>query len=290
MDQNGKVPPPMDSSTPAKVIKEQPFEGDSLLDRIKSKIPDTSKFATTVLIPAAIIVTVLLIGVGGTYIIASNVFHASDVPTPSRISQADIPSNNSNPQPNSASASGKIMSNTKPTPSPSPSPTPTPSIPTGWQAYNFGVLKLNFYHPPSWTVNVPSTSGAPYLYVQSFTGTIPNGLVSSESAILIARLEQVGITTVSALTTQLAINAANNVFLNGHNMGQVNVLSSTPTTINGYKALKRTVTYSASPSAQMTETYILDGVSNVVEFLPFVDTAYGMPFYNQLLKTVSFTQ
>lgn len=281
-------PVPSGPVTPAGDGPEQPFSSGSLLDKLKSKIPDSTHFTKTILIPAAVVVGVLFVGVGGTYVIASNIFKSStDIPSSSRISENDLPSTDSaiSDSPSIASSSGKTTSKSKP----APSVNPTPTIPAGWTSYNFSVLNLNFSYPPGWFVNVPSSSGAPYLYVQNFSGNLPLGYSPGQFAILISRLEQVGITTVTALTTQLAINAASSVFINGQNMGQVNVISATPIMINGYQALQRTVTYSSSPSAQMTETYILDGVSNVVEFIPLLDTSYGQTYYNQLLNTVSFT-
>lgn len=170
-----------------------------------------------------------------------------------------------------------------------PSATPTASPAAGWSTYTFSALNLTFSYPPGWFVNVSQTSGAPYLYVQNFSGNIPFGYTPGQFAILVARLEQVGIVTVDQLISQLALNAASNTFINGVNMGTVNVNGSTPTTINGYQALERSVTYSASPSAQVSEVYVLDGVSNVVEFVPLLDTSYGVSYFNTLLSTIQFT-
>lgn len=275
-------PPP----TPAPTPETNEASSESLLDRIKAKIPDTSSLARVALIPAAIVLGVMFVGVGGTYLVASSFLtNPSSSETLSRISQNDL-------------ANSEIITppptSTPVIPSPTPTPTivptsPTPTPPADWTSYSFSALNLTFSYPPGWFVNVPSTSGAPYLYVQNFSGNIPFGYSPNQFAILIGRLEQVGITTVSALTTQLALNAASNIYINGVNMGQVSVITSTPITVNGYSALQRTVTYSASPSAQMTEVYVLDGVSNVVEFVPLLDTTYGQSYFNDLLSTVEFT-
>ncbi len=72
-------------------------------------------------------------------------------------------------------------------------------------------------------------------------------------------------------------------------MGTTTVLSSNPITVNGYQALERTITYSAFPSVQYYEVYVLDGVSNVVRFAPQLDIAGTMPYLNLLLSTVQFT-
>lgn len=266
---------------------EHSFKAESLLDRVKSKIPDASSFAKNILIPAGVVVTVLLVGVGGTYVIASNVLNKStDSPQTSRISEEDLAQSDvllpsSTPIPPTPTFT--------PAPTASPSPTPIVNPAAGWTSYTFSALNLDFSYPPGWFVNVPSTSGAPYLYVQNFSGSVPIGYNPGQFAILVARLEQVGITTIPELSTQLALNAASNVTINGVNMGQVSVLSSAPTTINGYQALVRNVTYSSFPSAQMTETYVLDGVSNVVQFVPLLDTQPFMTFYNTLLSTIEFT-
>lgn len=266
----------------------QPFKGESLLDRIKSKIPDSDHIFKTFLIPVLVVACVLLVGVGGTYVIAANVLNPGYSNEPSKISQSDLASTVES-APTSTPIPKALPVVLKPTPVSNITPTPTTDPAAGWTPYTFSALSLNFSYPPGWFVNVPATSGAPYFYVQNFSGSIPTSFSPGQFSILISRLEQVGITTVSSLTTQLALNAASSVTLNGVNMGQVSVISSTPTIINGYQALVRTVIYSASPSAQMNETYILDGVSNVVEFVPLLDTSYGQSYFNTLLSTVEFT-
>ncbi len=280
--------PPENAITPS----ESAFKEDSLLDRLKSTIPNVEQFAKNVLLPVTVVAGVFLVGVGGTYVIASNVLNpAGGLPGPSKISSSDL-------------AAAPVVSLPIPTSTPeltaaTPTPTdvvasvsatPTPDPAKGWTPYSFGVLKLNFSYPPGWFITVPQTSGAPYLYVQNFSGNLPAKYTPGQFSLLISRLEQVGITTINALTTQLALNAASNITLNGVNMGQVSVISSVPTTINGYQALQRIVTYSSSPSAQMSETYILDGVSNVIEFVPLLDTSYGASYFNTLLSTVKFTK
>lgn len=275
-------PPP----TPAPTTENNDIPNESLLDRIKAKIPDTTNLARLALIPGAIVLAVLFVGVGGTYLVASSFLASpSSSESTSRISQNDLANSEIITPP-------PIDTPVPATPTPTAIPTlavPTPTPPLGWTSYSFSALNLTFSYPPGWFVNVPATSGAPYLYVQNFSGNIPFGYSPNQFAILIGRLEQVGITTVSALTTQLALNAASSVYINGVNMGQVSVITSAPITVNGYSALQRTVSYSASPSAQMTEVYVLDGVSNVVEFVPLLDTTYGQSYFNDLLSTVEFT-
>ena len=99
-----------------------------------------------------------------------------------------------------------------------------------------------------------------------------------------------GITSVSNLTTQLAINAANNTFINGINMGQVTVLSAAQKAVNGHLALERTVSYSAFPTRNYYELYILDGVSNVIKLMPQLDTVYGKSYFDTLVSTIKFTK
>jgi hypothetical protein len=278
----------MDENLVANVPTEEsdgiPDNKKSLLETVRSRIPDASHFARSVLIPLVVVLIVISLGSGGTYLVASNMFNkpVETAETP-RISEADIPvfptAVPPTPTPNVVSTDEELI----------PSATPTASPAAGWSTYTFSALNLTFSYPPGWFVNVSQTSGAPYLYVQNFSGNIPFGYTPGQFAILVARLEQVGIVTVDQLISQLALNAASNTFINGVNMGTVNVNGSTPTTINGYQALERSVTYSASPSAQVSEVYVLDGVSNVVEFVPLLDTSYGVSYFNTLLSTIQFT-
>jgi hypothetical protein len=278
----------MDENLVANVPTEEsdgiPDNKKSLLETVRSRIPDASHFARSVLIPLVVVLIVISLGSGGTYLVASNMFNkpVETAETP-RISEADIPvfptAVPPTPTPNVVSTDEELI----------PSATPTASPAAGWSTYTFSALNLTFSYPPGWFVNVSQTSGAPYLYVQNFSGNIPFGYTPGQFAILVARLEQVGIVTVDQLISQLALNAASNTFINGVNMGTVNVNGSTPTTINGYQALERSVTYSASPSAQVSKVYVLDGVSNVVEFVPLLDTSYGVSYFNTLLSTIQFT-
>ncbi len=258
----------------------------SLLDKFKFKFPISGSFVQTFLVPGAVIVLVLLVGGGGTYLVASNVFQGPASSNTSKISESDI---------------SKIGSVTLPSPSPKPrvtlipsltiaatSPTPTSDPAAGWTLYSFTAVFLNFKYPVGWTVNVASTSAAPYLNLQNYSGAIPANTQNIYS-VFIGRLDQVGITTVSGLTTQLALNAASNTFMNGQNLGQVSVISATPKTINGYQALERQVTYSNNPSLQVYELYVLDGISNVIKFVPQLDTTYGKPYFDILVKTIQFT-
>lgn len=260
---------------------------ESLMERLKLKIPSLS-FVQTLLIPGVVIILIVLLGGGGTYLIASSVLNKTTPPvsTISSISQSDIPV-----APTLAAASPTPF-----VPSPTPSVTPSLSItPTiavssaaGWTPYSFTTLFLNFSYPPGWFVNVGATSGPPFLTVQNYSGVTPVN-IQNQYSILISRFPQVGITTVSALTTQLALNAASSLYINGVNMGQVTVISATPTTVNGYQALERTVTYSAFPTQNFFELYVLDGVSNAVEFMPQLDTTYGQPYFDTLVSTIQFT-
>ncbi|MBP6913730.1 MAG: hypothetical protein KBC00_03915 [Candidatus Levybacteria bacterium] len=278
------------ANVPTEETNEVPKNTESLLDRVRSKMPDASHFARSVLIPIVVVLIVISIGSGGTYLVASDMLNKStETSATSRISESDIPviptialptsSIIPSPTPDTALVDG--------TPPQSVNPTASPAA--GWSTYTFAALNLTFSYPPGWYVNLSQTSGAPYLYVQNFPGNIPIGYTPGQFAILIARLEQVGIVTVDQLISQLALNAGSSTFINGVNMGTVNVNGSTPTTVNGYQALERSVTYSSSPSAQVSEVYVLDGVSNVVEFVPLLDTPYGSSYFNTLLSTIQFS-
>lgn len=267
-------------------LPKQPSE--SLLTKIKTNIHFPTSFFHSALIPGAIIILILLIGGGGTYLVASNVFNKpAETSSVSSISANDIPEvptvSIPTPTPTLASTNQSIAS-VNPS---APTPTGVNSA-AGWTPYNFGVLYLNFSYPPGWYVFVANTSGAPYLTIQNFSGPTPT-IITGAYSIFIGRFEQVGITTVANLTTQLALNAANDTYINGVNVGQVTVVTATPTTINGYQALQRTVTYSSAPSVQRYELYVLDGVSNVVEFVPQLDTTYGQPYFDTLVSTIQFT-
>lgn len=246
---------------------------------------------SAILIPFVIIMLVLLIGGGGTYILASNVFKGntqSKIATTS-VSESDIPqfSSISTPTP------------TVPLPTPTPNdvfpalltqtPTPTADPSSQWISYAFQPLTLTFKYPPGWYVQVSSGSGPPSFTVQNFS---PNSPVPTDTdgvyQIQVSRFEQVGITTITQLTTQLAVNEANNIYINGVNMGIVTVINSGSRTINTYQAYERTITYSNSPFAQVYQLFILDGSGNVVQFMPAYDILYGQTYFNTLVSTVSF--
>ena len=252
-------------------------------EKVKSKIPNPS-FVQTFLIPATVVFLVLLIGGGGTYLIASNVMGKNTSPPSSisSISESNIPT----------------VAVSTPTPIPmTPTPTVSVAITTnlvasaaaGWTPYTFTQLFFSFSFPPQWFVVMGGTSGPPYLTVQNFSGSTPIN-IQGKYSILISRFEQVGITSVSNLTTQLAINAASNTFINGINMGQVTVLSAAQKAVNGHPALERTVSYSAFPTRNYYELYILDGVSNVIRLMPQLDTVYGKPYFDTLVSTIKFTK
>lgn len=245
----------------------------------------------TILIPTAIIILILMVGVGGTYAIASFVFRSpSSQGNVSTISESDLPT--------TTEISGLIPSPIRATPTSVqtvvPTPTPTPAqiglSTVNWPTYSFTPVFLTFSYPPGWYATQANTSGAPYMYVQNFqpAGGVPNP-IGNNYTITISRLEQVGITTVSQLVTQLALNGINANYVNGVNVGTISVLSSVPTTINGFPALERTITYSSSPSAQMYELYVLDGVSNAIRFFPQYNTTYGKPYFDALVSTINFT-
>lgn len=257
---------------------------ESFLDKLKLKIPSFS-FVQTLLIPAAVVVLILLIGGGGTFLIASNVFMQKDQPV-SNISSVSELDTVQTPTPTLALT--QTQDSSQSTPLLTLTPAPVASAAAGWTPYTFTQLFLTFSYPLNWFVNVGGTSGPPYLTVRNFSGQ-PQSNTQNQYTILISRLEQVGITTVSGLTTQLALNAASSTYINGVNMGQVTVLSATPTTVNGYQALERTVTYSAFPTTNYYELYILDGVSNVIRCMPQLDTTNGRPYFDTLISTIRFT-
>lgn len=277
-------------NTPDQTAKGEKTAGDapkeSFLEKLKFKVP-SFLFVQTLLIPATIIFLILLIGGGGTYLIASSVFTKNTPPasSTSRISESDIPQ-----VPTVA-----VPTVVPPTPTTAPSPVPTLDIsPTpmaspaaGWTPNNFTQLFLTFSYPPQWFVSVGGTSGPPYLTVRNFSGAARQNS-QGQYSFLISRLEQVGITTISNLTTQLALNAASSTYINGVNMGQVTVISATPKTVNGYQALERTVSYSAFPTTNFYELYVLDGVSNVVKFMPQLDTTNGKSYFDTLISTIKF--
>lgn len=272
----------------APVVAATEVPKESLLSRITPKF----KFSIPkeqALIPAVIIVGVLLLGGGGTYLIASNVLGSND--NGGEISSApntDLPSFDE--ALNAATPTLKLQ---VVTPSPEmvnfASPTPVATATANWTPYNFGTVYLNFSYPPGWFINVANTSGAPYLFVQNYSTSQTPPNTAGNYSIFIGRLTQVGMTTVAQLQTQLALNAASSTYLGTVNMGTTTVLTSTPTTINGYAALQRTITYSAFPSVQYYEVYVLDGVSNAIRFAPQLDIAGSTPYLNLLLSTVQFT-
>lgn len=244
--------------------------------------------ASAFLIPAAIVVLVLLIGGGGTYILASNVFKSeNESRVASQISEDDIPDFNAiaaptpiPPTPTTDAVFPGLLTQT---------PTPTIDPASLWIPYTFAALNLTFKYPPGWYVSVSSSSGPPALSVQNFS---PNSPVPIDTdgvyAINISRFPQVGITTISQLTTQLAINESNNIYINGVNMGIVTVTASGNKTINGYVAYERTITYSNSPFSSVYQLFVLDGVSNVVQFTSQYDILYGQSYFNAFVTTISF--
>lgn len=264
---------------------------------LKKVFPSFSGFnfsfnAPAFLIPAVVIIIVLLIGGGGTYIVASNVFkNQAQQRIASDISENDL---------------AQFTTVTTPTPipaTPTPTPnsdvifpglltqTPTPSVDSAaqWIPYSFSELSLDFKYPPGWYVQVSSSSGPPALNAQNFS---PNSPVPADTdgvyQIQISRFPQVGITSISQLTSQLAINEANNTYINGVNMGLVTVVNSGNKTINGYQAYERTIMYSNSPFASVYQLFVLDGVGNVIQFVPAYDVVYGQSYFNTLITTVSF--
>lgn len=266
---------------------------DSLFKKIFPKFANFqfSFNAASFLIPAAITVVVLLIGGGGTYIVASNIFKdQAQQRATSQISGDDIP------QFTAVATPTRIP----PTPTPTPNPdvvfpglltqTPTPTIDPAstWISYTFQPLSLTFKYPPGWYVSVSGSSGPPALNVQNFS---PNSPVPIDTdgiyQIQVSRFPQVGITSVSQLTSQLAINEANPVYINGVNMGLVTVVSSGNKTINGNSAYERTISYSNSPFSNVYQLFVLDGSGNVVQFVPAYDILYGQSYFNTFVTTIS---
>lgn len=268
-----------------------PQKSDSVLSKIKFKFnppPLVQRFV----IPTVIVLIILVAGGGGTYLVASSVLGSKTSSNGvSKISEADIPA-----VPSSA------ISPPSPTPTPTLSPTPVvievkkkinqtslPSIVNSWPSYTFTAVNMVFKYPSLWTVSLGSTSGAPYLYIQNFAGSIPSTYSNGQYAIFISRLEQVGITSISGLTTQLALNNVSNTSINGVNYGTATVVSSESLTLGGKNAYKRKVNYSSFPNTEYTELYILDGVSNVIKFMPLLDTSWGKPYFDLIVGTVTFT-
>lgn len=281
------------SSTPQSDDSETPKQ--SLFSQM---FPRLSSFhlslnISAVLIPIVIVLLVLLIGGGGTYIIASNVFKGSaqNKVASNSVSESDIPQFGSVPTPTPTVV--------PPTPTTDPNaifpalltqtPTPTTDPASQWISYTFQPLSLTFKYPPGWYVQISSGSGPPSFNVQNFS---PNSPVPTDTdgvyQIQVSRFEQVGITTVTQLTTQLAVNEANNIYINGVNMGIVTVINSGSRTINTYQAYERTITYSNSPFAQVYQLFILDGTGNAIRFMPAYDVSYGQSYFNTLVSTVSF--
>ncbi len=249
---------------------------------LKMQLPKVSKF----ILPIAIMVAILLMGVGGTYFVASSLFSPRK---PSKIASNTSLENNSiklpSPTPTPTLA---------PTPTASPaaiiiSPTPVSSASGSFSSYYFSGANFSFQYPSDWFVDLATTSDAPYLHVQNFqpTGKLPAN-PQKQYAFLIERFEQVGIASVSALLDTLANKASSPVTLEGVNMGTPSVLSGDSKVINGYQAYSRTVSYSNFPTSQYLEVYVLDGKSMVVKLMPELDIANGSVYFNDLLKTVYF--
>ncbi|MBP7832655.1 MAG: hypothetical protein KA035_02690 [Candidatus Levybacteria bacterium] len=289
MNEDFKTEEPLVSTQPEAATFDTPSEKsllDKLIPKFDFKIPKEG-----ILIPIGLVVFAAFVGIGGTYMFASSVLKP-EVPAQeiSQFDETDVPSFNGR----------TTLRNTLPTPTlfvPTSAPTSVPATPTpttaqtaNWTSYNFSAVFLNFSYPPGWFTNVAATSGAPYMYVQNYpVSSTPPVSTSGNFSIYIGRLEQVGITTIAQLQTQLALNAANSTYIGTANMGTTTVLSSNPITINGYQALERTITYSAFPSVQYFEVYVLDGVSNAIRFAPQIDITGTIPYLNLLLSTIKFT-
>lgn len=289
MNEDFKTEEPLASTPPETATFDTPSEKsllDKLIPKFDFKIPKEG-----ILIPIGLVVFAAFVGIGGTYMFASTVLKP-EVPEQeiSQFDASDVPSFNGR----------TTLRNTLPTPTlfiPTSAPTSIPAIPTptaaqtaNWTPYNFSAVFLNFSYPPGWFANIAATSGAPYMYVQSYPiSSTPPVSTSGNFSIYIGRLEQVGITTISQLQTQLALNAANSTYIGTANMGTTTVLSSNPISVNGYLALERTITYSAFPSVQYYEVYVLDGVSNAIRFAPQLDITGTIPYLNLLLSTIKFT-
>lgn len=265
-----------------------PTKEDSFISRFKISF-SLPPFVHAFVIPAVVVIIVLLVGGGGTYLVVSNVLGTSTQSSATqKISEPDIP----------AVPSIAILPPTS-TPTPTSTPeagleeniitTPQPNVVNSWYSYGFSAVHMNFYYPPGWTVNLGGTSGAPYLYIQNFTGSIPSTYSTGQYAVLVSRLEQIGISTVSGLATQLAINDAGSTYINGVNYGLATVLSSKSLSVKGNSAHERTVKYSSFPNTNYYELYILDGSSNVIKFMPLLDVNWGQPYFDLIVSTVNFT-
>lgn len=275
---------PQDTALHEDSAKNGTSSKESFLEKVKLKIPSFS-FVQTFIVPGAVVVLILLIGGGGTFLIASNLFMQKNQPASSISSVSELDALQT---PTPALALTQTPDSSQSAPLLTLTPAPVASGAAGWTPYAFTQLFLTFSYPLNWFVSVGGTSGPPYLSVRNFSGQ-PQLNTQNQYSILISRLEQVGITTVSGLITQLALNAASSTYINGVNMGQVTVISATPKTVNGYQALERTVTYSAFPTTNFYELYILDGVSNVIRCMPQLDTTNGKPYFDTLISTIRFT-
>lgn len=268
-------PPPSQNSGEEKKPAKSPL--------LKMQFPKVTK----VILPIAIIVSILLVGVGGTYFVAASLF--SPKPPPKVASNSSL-----------ESESVKLPSPT-PTPTviPTPvvatqaavlvSPTPVSSNSASLSSYYFSGANLSFQYPSDWFVDLADTSGAPYLHVQNFqpAGKFPAN-PQKQYAFLIERFDQVGIASLSGLLDVLSSKASNPVMLEGVSMGTPSVLSGDSKVINGYQAYSRTVSYSNFPTSQYLEVYVLDGKSTVVRLVPELDIANGSTYFNDLLKTIYF--
>lgn len=280
-----QAPLPINPSEP----QQDPPEGKSLLKRIIPSV-HIAMPGKSLVAPIGVVLLVILIGGGSTYVVASSVFRPKSGSSQiSEFSESDLPAAEDDllPSPKAvatptSTAQAPLILNLTPTPT-------TASSTANWSTYNFSQLFLTFKYPPGWFTNPGNTSGAPYMYVQSFPTTQTATSSAGNYSIYISRLEQVGITTTTQLSTQLALNAANSTYINGVNMGTTSVITSSPITINGYQALERTVTYSSAPGVTVYQLYVLDGVSNAVLFTPQLDTAGTRPFLNSLITTIDFT-
>lgn len=233
------------------------------------------------LLVALIPLTTASVAAGSTYLIASNAAGT----------QGSLPSQDSLIEQNLLKVPTPIPTSPVPTGFVYLTPTPTPNPTTGWPSYNFSDLSLNFNYPQGWNVVAGSASGPPYLHVRNFIATGSAALqdTSGEYVVRISRLEQVGITTINALTTQLALNATSSVSEDGVSLGTVTVATTSAGKINGYLSYGRVVTYSQNPSQQIPEVYVLDGLGNVVRAIPQLDVVGTQPYFNQVVSTFTFT-
>ncbi|MGE5042287.1 MAG: hypothetical protein ACM3IJ_05305, partial [Candidatus Levyibacteriota bacterium] len=256
----------------------------NIIDSFHINLPTSIK---PYLAPVGIVLAILLVGVGGTYAMATILLAPKPVPKVAQtntIGAAPLVTPTDTPTPTLA---------VTPTATPTPtfiSPAPVASIPAGWLQYNFSAVNMSFYYPPTWFVDLSATSGAPNLHVQNFTpsGSLPTTNIKNQYAFLINRYDEVGIASVSGLLNSLAAQASQPVTLEGVNMGTVSVLSGGPKLVSGYQAYERMVAYSNFPGNQYYELYVLDGKTNVIRFFPELDTANGATYFNQLITTISF--